>query len=434
MLTFAVFVLALGIAQAQFANTCLSCAGLFNSNGNICGSSNTGSICNWCATSSTGGFCYAGPGQGSCSLQGDTVISNSAQCPAPPPPISSASIVAQLGGTAAIAGAGPVAALILGVLLYTNLERFPGKPSASPAVSRWALHAMFSAAALLWLAGGFLLAAPSVPWLYFFTNAAQQQVVVVSPLFVSQCFVSGGGFPICPIRLSMNNSPEGVRALNMFGAGAPPVAFTDAVAAAGAIAACAYAFTLLLLLPAAVFVSLSAYRLKNHLAHGAALPAEGCCVRSNFAIGTALAVLGSIATAGTVIGAFVLSGPTVSNLYATLGAPAISGSSPPTFMGMPGPVLGALALVSALIAASILVAQTCASSLTALPGFAVLCRVTREGAPQQAPSAVMFVRDRFSLFPICGEAPSALTFSHLPQICPSNWASILSLSPLSLTA
>ena len=64
---------------------------------------------------------------------------------------------------------------------------------------------------------------------------------------------------------------------------------------------------------------------------------------------------------------------------------------------MPGPTLGILAMLSAVLAAVLLLSTLCCTGLTALPGFGVQCRVVCDEAGQQqqraaaaAPAVVQF--------------------------------------------
>jgi hypothetical protein len=134
------------------------------------GESRAGS-CVWCADLDTVAY-------GSCDFldkssqnlgcgTGETPITSVAACPALPPHITVATVNAYCWLPALGGGAGVLALLVLGLLLYTRVEGLQGAPPASSAAPPAALHLLLAAAVLQWSALGLLVACPSLPWLFY---------------------------------------------------------------------------------------------------------------------------------------------------------------------------------------------------------------------------------------------------------------------------
>ena len=99
-------------------------------------------------------------------------------------------------------------------------------------------------------------------------------------------------------------------------------------------------------------------------------PAEGCG-RGGFALGVVLGLFSAITTLSTIAGAFNLAGPQVTNLSTSIQGPnAAQFFSPPSIVGVPGPILGVLALVCSMLAALLLFTIVDRfPGLTSIPGF-----------------------------------------------------------------
>ena len=194
-----------------------------------------------------------------------------------------------------------------------------------------------------------------------------------------------------PLRASTSSTPlcqsfDLAVAANTFASSSSPsagaVTLPIVASTANNIAICCYVFSLLLLLPAAVLTSASAYRLKLHLAHGQPTPTEGCALAAH-PLASLLALLGFMCTSATVGAAFNLAGPTV-GAAATTYLPAISGTTGngPSIVGMPGPLVGALAIACSLVAcALLLLLRCCFPALSSLPGYGAGCSVTCNANP-----------------------------------------------------
>ena len=174
------------LGRAQSAS-CASCAGQLAAlpplpQSYACAAASANAVCAWCSTAAAGRCDVSS----SCKPF-ETVTTLPQQCPAP---LAAAAVVPQRSRTAALVGVGLGAALLLGALLYSNVERVEGAPPPSPP-PRLALHALFAAAACLWVAASCLLAAPTVPWL--FAAAADGSSATTLTLFsVQQCTIMGG--------------------------------------------------------------------------------------------------------------------------------------------------------------------------------------------------------------------------------------------------
>ncbi len=157
-----------------------------------------------------------------------------------------------------------------------------------------------------------------------------------------------------------------------------------------------YLFAITTLLPAAIITSVSTYRLKLHLRHGAPLPTTGCS-RCGHAAALALSCLGAVVTLALMGAALNLVGPTATAFIST-NVPGGTSTFPPQIAGMPGPTLAILAMFCAVLAAVLLLSTLCCTGLTALPGFGVRCKVVCDEAGQQqqqraaaaAPAVVQF--------------------------------------------
>ena len=252
---------------------------------------------------------------------------------------------------------GFTALLILSLLLCTSLERLTGKPPASSPVSYKTVYILASAAALLYFAFGFLIVAPTVPWVRI--NIPSNNG---GPGFVYSGSMLNFYFCQPPLPTSTSVAPFCVSydlAAAANTVGPPPVPGTVAVtlpivaSTASNIAVCCYVFSLLLLLPAAVLTSVSAYRLKLHLAHGQPTPTEGCAAAAH---------------------------------------PLANTDTGPSIVGMPGPVVGALAIACSLVASALLLfLWSCFPGLASLPGYGAGCSVTCNANPaaqQQAQPSV----------------------------------------------
>ena len=240
---------------------------------------------------------------------------------------------------------------------------------------------------MLYFAFGFLLVAPTVPWVRI--NSQNRDGSPGSFVYTGTMF----SFYICqpPLLASASSTPLcaaydlAVAANTLMpppaSSGAGALALPIVASTANNIAICCYVFSLLLLLPAAVLTSVSAYRLKLHLAHGQPTPTEGCAMAAH-PLANILALLGFVCTTATVGAAFNLAGPTVGTA-ATAYLPAISGTdNGPSIAGMPGPVVGALAIACSLVASALLLLlSSCFPGLAALPGYGAGCTVTCNANP-----------------------------------------------------
>ena len=383
-------------AFAQWATTCATCAGASSSSG-ACFQIPQGpqGYCAWCPDNSAGPgpICY-NPSSNAVTCFSNPVFSPQ-NCPATPTDITPATITGAVGQSAALAPSlGFLSLLVLCFLLLTNCEGLSGKPPASAPITPRTLHMILAAAVLLWFATGFLLAAPSVPWVYlkidqsnfgfiqvytgtmfnfYMCSSGGQSTGMPSPLCVSYPLATAAQLgPSTPAQL-----PNGGGTITL-----PIVAST-----AQSIAICCYVFSILLLLPAAILTSVSAYRLKLFLSHGKPTPTEGCAFIA-FPAASVFAHLGLVCTIGTIAGAFNLAGPTIS------GVAPIYFPGPPQFnttsiVGMPGPAFGALAIVCSLVACCLLLVPSCCiPALKTLPGFGTQCNITciTPGQPPQYPA------------------------------------------------
>ena len=270
-----------------------------------------------------------------------------------------------MGQTIALPPAlGFLSLLILSLLLCTNLERLSGKPPVPPPVSFRFVYALLAAAVLLFFAAGFLLAAPTVPWVVRLVPGTEAAVNTGTMFTFYSCSGTATSADCSSQNLVSIASSNNVPPLTGAAVTAPFVA-----ASAQRIGVCCYVFSLILLLPAALFASASAYRLKLLLAHGTPAPTEGCA-SIFFPLATALSLLGLVCTIGTMSAAFDLAGPSI-NVLSNAYIPRAAGSpNAPSIEGMPGPVVGALAIVCSLLASALLLPLACcAPRLAALPGY-----------------------------------------------------------------
>jgi hypothetical protein len=157
-----------------------------------------------------------------------------------------------------------------------------------------------------------------------------------------------------------------------------------------------YAISLILLLPAALFTSIAAYRLKNHQCHDAMPPHQGCN-RYTLMLTLTLACLGCSAV-GAVVG-------TASSLVAPSSIAAILRLAPSfdpsqvTSTGLLGPTCAALAVAASVTAAALLLmAVQCYPGLSALPGFGLLRCYPAQGSSSSnavfLPSATLAAPER----------------------------------------
>ena len=234
---------------AQQATTCTACAGApyeyrSSSSSNPCYVSYDSPYigrCSWCtiplgvlgSNSFTGCF----TARDAAALRTDdgsklTCFSTPATCPPPVPASSAAEPRAQ---TAALMGVGCLAMLALGVLLYVpSCEKLQG--AAAPAASappRAALHTLFAAASCLWIAGAALLAAPTVPWLYYSPSSGTSTYTVT--LFALQQCTSNGASLSCQTNIPFSDPL--IKSLLQEG-GVVGATYTPFVAAAQSIGTC----------------------------------------------------------------------------------------------------------------------------------------------------------------------------------------------------
>lgn len=357
--------------------TCSTC--LVQNPNNQCGSSQ----CSWCQ----------GQGQSLCIPQFFSCpnfrFDTAASCPPPLPSVTATSASALIGQSAALGGLGFVAAFILALFIYSPMEKLTGKPHATPIVSPRALHALFCASSLLWFSLGLFLATPDVPWVFvpnFFGGPPGQPTTsafVLTMFHLFQCSTTSDGVFARP--LACQSVPLS-QAQTLFSGGSAQLpnipGLTNSINSAGSIAASVYTFSFLFLLPAALVLSVCTYHLKNYLRHSMPTPAEGCA-RGGFALGVVLGLLSAITTLGTMAGAFNLAGPQVNDLSTTIQGPnAAQNGSSPTIVGVPGPILGALALVCSLVAALLLIIiPFCFPGLTSLPGFGTVFKMSCNESP-----------------------------------------------------
>ena len=85
--------------------------------------------------------------------------------------------------------------MTLCVLTLTNLEGLSGKPPASPPVSTRTLHSLLAAATLLWFATGFLLAAPTVPWVWLRQSSTFAQTASMLTVYSCQSVRPASSLP-----------------------------------------------------------------------------------------------------------------------------------------------------------------------------------------------------------------------------------------------
>ena len=267
------------------------------------------------------------------------------------------------------------------------MEKLSGKPHTSPIVSPWALHALFSTASLLWFSLGLFLATPDVPWVFVPVDGQPPTLAAVLTMFrINYCFTSFGGITS---PLLCQSVPLAQAQSLFFGTQPPNIpGLTNSINSAASIAASVYVFSFLFLLPAALVLSVCTYHLKNYLWHATPTPTEGCA-RWGFALGLVLALLASITTLSIMAEAFTLAGPEVIDLStAILGPNAAQNGISPTIVGVPGPILGALAMVCSLMAALLLsIIPFCFPGLASLPGFGIMFKVpyNESQPPPQSP-------------------------------------------------
>jgi hypothetical protein len=365
----------------------------------------------WCSTDFAG-FCTPNPGNCGPNQQ----VTNAASCPPLPPDITANSIIGATGQTVALAPIlGGVAGIALSLLTLTNLEGLSGKPPASSPVSTRTLHSILAAATLLWFATGFLLAAPTVPWVWLTLNP--RFVVSGSMLTVFSCQAvlptSGLPSPLCQAF------PIGAAA-RLFIPGAPSIPLPNGgtttlptiAANAQNVAVCCYVFSLLILLPAAVLASASAYRLKQYLSHGTPTPIEGCAFTA-FPAATFLSFLGLLSTIGILWAAIYIAGFTIGGTAASALLPNSPGAV--RLAEMPGPVYGALALVCSFLAFSLLLLPTlCNPDMKTLPGYGwcgcrITCTAAHPAQPQgAAPSFTNPTQNIVQLATLAGPPASAV--------------------------
>jgi hypothetical protein len=354
--------------------TCPTCLGPNASD--QCGSSQ----CWWCQ----------GQGQSLCIPQfsscPSTLFTSVASCPPTPSPVTAASSSALLSQSAALGGLGFVASIILALFIYSPMEKLSSKPHAAPIVSPWALHALFCASSLLWFSLGLFLATPDVPWVFVPSGGPPGQPVTNAfVLTMFHFFFCASALDSFARPLACQSVPL-TQAQTLFGGGSAQLpnipGLTNSINSAGSIAASVYTCSFIFLLPAAIVLSVCTYHLKNYLRHSTPTPTEGCA-RGGFALGVALGLLSAITTLGTMAGAFNLAGPQVTELSSNiLGPNAAQAGSSPTIVGVPGPILGALALVCSLVAALLLVTiPFCFPGLTSLPGFGTVFKVSCSESP-----------------------------------------------------
>jgi hypothetical protein len=245
-----------GQAYGQ-ASSCAACAGQpfqsppssYFSTGAICsgystrdasGTPATSGVCSWCSVSRGGqSSAYCTTPQ-FCALQlgapgaAGSSVTQASGCP---PPVSAEAAAATRSQTVALLGAGLLAAAALGALLYVpHLERLQGAPPTSAGLPPFhAVHLLFAAAALLWVAGAALLAAPTVPWLYY-SPASGTSTYTVSAFTVTICSVATPAGPLsCTSHLDLGD-PYTTQALQ--GGGLLGATYKPLVAAAESIGIC----------------------------------------------------------------------------------------------------------------------------------------------------------------------------------------------------
>lgn len=131
-------------------------------------------------------------------------------------------------------------------------------------------------------------------------------------------------------------------------------------------------FSILVLFPAAIVISIAAYKLKNHVKHSMITHVEGCNFGSLF-WGGVITALGTVAVLGIVGGAYstgtaVLAAQNNPNTAIVSFSSGANGSN--SLSVTPGPVLGAIALVFSVLSSALLLAVWFAFPwVRALPGF-----------------------------------------------------------------
>ena len=353
----------------------------------------TQSFRTWCSNEFGGGFCTtSSPGSGVCGA--NRPVTSSGSCPPPPPlppEITVATLTGATGQTVALAPTlGGVAGVILCLLTLTNVEGLSGKPPTSSPVSTRTLLSILAAATLLWFATGFLLAAPTVPWVWLRLSPFTTYSGSMLSFSICQAPPPGSG----PSSLLCQSLPLGT-AIQVFAAGIGSIPLPSggtttlpAIAAdAQNVAVCCYVFGVLILLPAAALASASAYRLKQYLAHGTPTPIEGCAFMA-FPAATFLSLLGLLCTIGTMGAAIHIAAPTISGSVVPALIPNLQ--SAVQVANLPGPVYGALAITCCFLAfALLLVPALCNPDMKTLSGYGLWCgcRIScNSGAPPPLPA------------------------------------------------
>jgi hypothetical protein len=232
------------------ADTCGACAGAATDGASPCyvapPALPSAAQCVWCASTTS-------PGQGYCAAaspaapapcsSASSTIRSAALCPALPPPITAAALTAGLGQPGALGSAGAVAALLLGLLVYSPLEGLQGAPPASTSVAPAALHVLYCAAVLLWAAAGLALATPTVPWLYLAgpSSPTSPSAVAFTAFSILVCgyVVRGGALDASALSCSSSAlAYGGAGVLNGGDVSTLPPAYTAIAASAATIAAC----------------------------------------------------------------------------------------------------------------------------------------------------------------------------------------------------
>ena len=336
-------------------DVCASCAGVTTRSGRTCAYYACGdSYSSSCSDSSTS---YP-----PCSPV-TTKVTNSANCPVIPvlPTAVQMSWSPAFSSTWGLVSIGGVASLVIGVLVYSPLERLSASASSGisppkPLPSYAFVHALSLASILLWFSLSALLAAPTVPWV---ANIERDRYTGRTALF---SYFTAVSFETCYVDLLIKNlvpycikyTPNLDHMQSNPGAYSP---YSPSITSAINTGIVAYVTAILALFPAATITGIAAYRLKNLLRHGLPAYSSTGCSTVNLVAAFLFSAIGSIAViAVNGVG---------SSLVNTTGKIILnSGDSQ---VGLPGPVAAGLAAAFSVFGTIIIAIAF--YFLRAIPGF-----------------------------------------------------------------
>jgi hypothetical protein len=262
-----------------------------------------------------------------------------------------------ISSTWGLVSIGGVASLVIGVLVYSPVERLsasgisPPKPLPSYAF----VHALSLASILLWFSLSALLAAPTVPWVAKIQRDAYSGSTGTTAIF---SFFTAFSYETCyldlPVKKNLGTYCTKI-APNLADVQSNP--YSPTITSAVNTGIVAYVTAILALFPAATITGIAAYRLKNLLRHGLPAYSSTGCSTVNLVAAFLFSAIGSIAViAVNGVG---------SSLVNTTGKILVNPSD--SQVGLPGPVAAGLAAAFSVFGT--IIVAIAFYFLRAIPGF-----------------------------------------------------------------